>query len=115
MEPGGRRAARPRSPVVVGAGAPSAPTGLKVVPADATTVQLSWKGSAQAAGYRVWIRNMNNGSQSAADESVISTTNHGIAFLVPGTWNYEFCMTAVNGALESGKSNCVVAPRPAGS
>lgn len=102
-------------PVVVGAGTPPAPTGLKVVSTDVTTVQLSWKGSAQAAGYRVWIRNTNNGSQSAADESVISKTNHGIAFLVPGTWNYEFCMTAVNGALESGKSNCVVAPRPAGS
>ncbi|MFI5899116.1 phosphatidylinositol-specific phospholipase C domain-containing protein [Streptomyces cyaneofuscatus] len=102
-------------PVVVGAGTPPAPTGLKVVSTDATTVQLTWKGSAEAAGYRVWIRNINNGSQSVADESVISETNHGIAFLVPGTWNYEFCMTAVNGALESGKSNCVVAPRPAGS
>ncbi|MFI7234521.1 hypothetical protein [Streptomyces cyaneofuscatus] len=60
-------------------------------------------------------RNIHNGSRSTADEPVISETNHGIAFLVPGMWNYEFCMTAVNGAPESGKSNCVVAPRPAGS
>ncbi len=63
----------------------------------------------------MWIRSINNGSQSTADEWIISETHHGIAFLVPGTWSYEFCVTAVNGALESGKSSCAVVPRPAGS
>ncbi|MCS0639663.1 phosphatidylinositol-specific phospholipase C domain-containing protein [Streptomyces sp. LP05-1] len=102
-------------PVLVGAGTPSAPTGLKVVSTDPTTVQLNWTGSAQAAGYRVWIRNINDGSPSRAEETIAQGTNHGVAFLYPGVWNYEFCVTAVNGALESGKSHCVVAPRPAGS
>ncbi|MGK5638341.1 fibronectin type III domain-containing protein [Streptomyces sp. URMC 126] len=104
--PGGAR------PVTVGAGTPPAPTGLKVTSTDATTVQLSWNGSAQAAGYRVWVRNVNDGSASKADEFVVNETNRGIAFLFPGVWNYEFCVTAVNGAAESGKSNCVIAPRP---
>lgn len=102
-------------PVVVGAGTPPAPTGLRVTSTDATTAQLNWNGSAAAAGYRVWVRNVTSGGQSTADESIIERTNHGIAFLFPGVWNYEFCMTAINGALESGKSACVVAPRPAGS
>jgi len=102
-------------PVRIGAGTPAAPSGLTVVSTDPTTVQLSWNASGAAAGYRVWIRNINNGSVSAADESIVDGTSHGIAYLFPGVWNYEFCVTAVNGALESGKSNCVVAPRPAGS
>ncbi|MFE9610690.1 fibronectin type III domain-containing protein [Streptomyces sp. NPDC006012] len=91
------------------------PAGLKVTSTDATTVQLNWTGSAQAAGYRVWVRNIDDGSQSTADEWIGQDTSHGIAYLFPGVWHYEFCVTAVNGALESGKSNCVVAPRPAGS
>ncbi|MFF3091624.1 hypothetical protein ACFVRB_42290 [Streptomyces nojiriensis] len=41
------------------------------------------------------------------------TTHRDIAYLFLGTWNYEFCVTAVNGTLESAKSNCVVAPHPA--
>ncbi|MEU6484185.1 phosphatidylinositol-specific phospholipase C domain-containing protein [Streptomyces sp. NPDC046887] len=102
-------------PVVVGAGTPPAPSGLKVTSTDPTTVQLNWTGSPQAGGYRVWIRNIHDGSPSKAEEMVIQETHHGVAYLFPGVWNYEFCMTAVNGALESGKSNCVVAPRPAGS
>ncbi|MFE5509875.1 phosphatidylinositol-specific phospholipase C domain-containing protein [Streptomyces sp. NPDC056529] len=102
-------------PVVVGAGTPSAPTGLKVTSTDATTVRLDWTGSAAAAGYRVWVRNVTGGGQSTADEYVVEGTSHGIAFLFPGVWNFEFCVTAVNGALESGKSSCVVAPRPPGS
>lgn len=102
--------------VTVGAGTPPAPTGLKVTSTDPTTVQLTWTGSEQAAGYRVWTRNINNGSQSTAGEQPVgTTTSTGVAYLYPGTWNYEFCVTAINGAAESGKSNCVVAPRPAGS
>jgi lysophospholipase L1-like esterase len=100
--------------VTVGAGTPPAPTGLQVTSTDATTVQLSWNGSSQAAGYRVWVRNITNGEQSHADENIVNGTTYGVAYLYPGVWNYEFCVTAINGALESGKSNCVVAPRPPG-
>ncbi|GAA2655463.1 hypothetical protein Adu01nite_91390 [Paractinoplanes durhamensis] len=98
--PGGAR------PVTIGAGTPPAPSNLSVVSTDPTTVQLSWSGSSVAAGYRVWVRNVNNGSQATADENIIRGTTNGITYL---------CVTAVNGTAESGKSNCVLAPRPAGS
>jgi hypothetical protein len=86
-----------------------------VTSVDDTSVQLTWSGSNEAAGYRIWTRNINDGSKSSAAESIITNTSHGIGFLFPGVWNYEFCATAINGAAESSKSNCVVAPRPAGS
>lgn len=98
--------------VTVGAGTPPAPGDLKVTSTDPTTVQLTWAGSRQAAGYRVWVRNINSDSPSKADEYVTNETSRGIAYLFPGVWNYEFCVTAVNGEAESGKSNCVIAPRP---
>jgi lysophospholipase L1-like esterase len=101
-------------PVTIGAGTPPAPTGLQVTSVDGTTVQLNWTGSPAAAGYRVWVRNINDGSVSSADENIIDGTSWGVAYLFPGVWNYEFCVTAINGAAESGKSNCVVAPRPPG-
>ncbi|MFJ2828890.1 SGNH/GDSL hydrolase family protein [Streptomyces sp. NPDC087263] len=100
--------------VTVGAGTPPAPTGLRVTSTDATTVQLTWTGSSEAAGYRIWYRNITDGSDFAPYEGTADSP-HEIAFLFPGVWNYEFCVTAINGAAESGKSNCVVAPRPAGS
>ncbi|MET7817186.1 MULTISPECIES: NPP1 family protein [Micromonospora] len=102
-------------PVTIGGGTPAAPTGLRVSSTDATTVQLTWTGASQAAGYRVWVRNINDGSQSSASEGIVTGTTHGISFLFPGVWNYEFCVSSVNGVLESGKSTCVVAARPAGS
>ncbi len=46
---------------------------------DPTTVQLTWSGSPKAAGYRVWVRDINDGSQSSADEFIVDTTHRGIA------------------------------------
>ncbi|WNV85826.1 fibronectin type III domain-containing protein [Umezawaea sp. Da 62-37] len=102
-------------PVVIGAGTPPAPTGLRVTSTDAVTVHLAWTGSGQAAGYRVWVRDVDGGGPSTADENVVESTDHGITHLFPGVWNHEFCVTAVNGAAESDRSECVVAPRLAGS
>lgn len=100
--------------VVVGAGTPSVPTGLKVTSTDPTTVQLTWNASSQAAGYRVWIRNasVDGGGTYEPDMFTADGTSHGVGFLFPGTWNYEFCVTAFNGSAESSRSECVVAPRP---
>ncbi|MFD8412085.1 fibronectin type III domain-containing protein [Streptomyces sp. NPDC059650] len=72
--------------VTIGAATPPAPRNLQVTSTDPTTVQLTWSGSPQAAGYRVWVRNITNGSQSSADEFVVDTTQRGIAYLFPGTW-----------------------------
>jgi len=98
--------------VIIGGGTPPAPSGLRVTSVDPTTVQLAWSGSAQAAGYRVSVRNIND---STVSYEISSGPSHGIAFLFPGVWNYEFCVTAFNGDAQSGRSNCVIAPRPAGS
>lgn len=105
--PGGARS------VTIGAGTPAVPTNVTVKSLDATTVQLNWKGSPEAAGYRVWVRNV-NAPEGSNTEGPYLTDNpeHQIAFLFPGNWNYEFCITAVNGALESDKSSCVHVPLP---
>lgn len=79
---------------------------------DATTVRLTWQGSAQAAGYRVWVRNATTGGPFTADQSSTDTNSHEIAFLFPGNWNFEFCVSAFNGALESDRSGCVSVPLP---
>lgn len=52
------------------------------------------------------------GTTFSASDQIISDTSWGVGYLVFGASNYEFCVTAVNGALESGMSNCVTPPRP---
>ncbi|MFF0429453.1 fibronectin type III domain-containing protein [Streptomyces sp. NPDC004520] len=94
---------RGRSPV---------PTDVRIRSLDATTVRLTWQGSAQAAGYQVWVRNVTTGGPFTADQSTTDTTSHEIAFLFPGNWNFEFCVSAFNGALESHRSGCVSVPLP---
>jgi hypothetical protein len=76
---------------------------------DAVTVQLRWTGSSPAFGYRFWVRNINDGSAFKADESSSDVPCYGITYLIPGVWNYEFCVSAFNGNDESTKGNCVVA------
>jgi len=96
--------------VIVGAGTPAAPHNLQVTLLDPVSVQLDWCGSADAAGYRVWRRDVNNASSvmECPDEyGTTSTTTFKISSLFPHVWNWEFCITAFNGDLESEKSNCV--------
>lgn len=95
--------------IVVGGGTPPTPTDLTVTATDLTTVQLAWNSSAEVGGYEVTIRNINDGSVS---REVANGTTHGIAFLFPGYWNYEFCVRAFNGIQTSGSSNCVTLPPP---
>ncbi|MEU8210756.1 GDSL-type esterase/lipase family protein [Micromonospora sp. NPDC049044] len=109
---GGGGVPNPGRPVLVGGGTPAAPSGLKANALDASSVYLSWNKSAGAAGYRVWVRNLIDGSEMTASDQTIMETTWGVGFLVYGALNYEFCVTAVNGALESGMSNCV---KPVGS
>jgi hypothetical protein len=85
-----------------------------VTSVDATTATVSWTASPTATGYRIWTRNINDGSVSKPGD-VTDQTSGGFAYMIPGVWNFEFCVTAVNGDLESPKSQCKVAPRPAGS
>ncbi|KAH7031699.1 LOW QUALITY PROTEIN: uncharacterized protein B0I36DRAFT_410163 [Microdochium trichocladiopsis] len=94
--------------VRVGKGRPAAPTNLKVYTRDAVTVQLRYDGDGNAAGYHVWTRNVNEpGSVLKKDPYAAGSTCWGVTFLFPGVWNYEYCMTAVNGNEESALSACV--------
>ncbi|MGF0175706.1 hypothetical protein ACQF36_36080 [Streptomyces sp. Marseille-Q5077] len=58
------------------------------------------------------MRNTYTGCGFTADEYISDTTDRGITFLFPGNWNYDFCVTAVNGSAESGRSNCVALQKP---
>ncbi|MET8101877.1 fibronectin type III domain-containing protein [Streptomyces sp. NPDC005236] len=99
--------------VTIGAGKPPMPTGLTVKSLDPTTVQLNWQGSPEAAGYRVWVRNLNeHNGPTTPDPYISDTPDHQIAFLFPGNWNFEFCVTAINGVLESDRTPCVSVPLP---
>jgi hypothetical protein len=99
--------------VTVGDGTPPAPTNLQITSIDGTTIHLDWCGSPQAAGYRFWYRNINiAGSVLYADNSSSTATNWGVAYLFPGVWNYEFCISAFNGEFESPLSTCVTCPQP---
>jgi hypothetical protein len=95
----------------VGAGRPGAVGRLGVVNTDPTTVTLSWPHVAGAASYRVWFRNFKNNEAFRTDEySIASDNSHVVAFLFPGTWNFEFYVVPMNGNLEGGRSNTVVPP-----
>ncbi|PYH32825.1 uncharacterized protein BO87DRAFT_311650 [Aspergillus neoniger CBS 115656] len=99
--------------VVPGAGTPSTPTDLTIVANDPTTIHMTWSKSADAAGYRLWSRNVNDpGSVLTAQNATVETTCSDQYFLFPGTWNYEWCVSAFNGDLESPTGTCVVAPSP---
>lgn len=88
---------------------PPAPTNFQVTSLDPTTIKMDWCGSPLAAAYQFWSRNINTaGSILTSDNTTVSATTQDWYFLYPGVWNYEFCVSAVNGDLESGLSNFVV-------
>lgn len=98
--------------VTVGDGTPGAPTEVRIQSIDGTTVTIDWCGDCAAAAYKTWFKNINDDADYVEDQSAASGESHGVGFLFPGVWNYEFCVSAVNGELESAKSECVVAPQP---
>ena len=101
--------------VVIDEGVPAVPTNLQVTSIDATTISLAWCGDPNAFGYSLWSRNINNNSDYLKLTDTAGTTEattYGVAFLFPGVWNFEFCVSSFNGDSMSGQSNCVVAPSP---
>ncbi|KAK3180954.1 hypothetical protein K4F52_007768 [Lecanicillium sp. MT-2017a] len=103
------------NPVMIGAGAPSAPTGLKAETVNPTTVRLSWHAAAGAAGYKVYT-NPDETAQKVGikpdkkGKLVDGETSWGESFLYPGTWHFDFCVSAVNGQPESTRT-CVTPPK----
>ncbi|MET8462818.1 NPP1 family protein [Micromonospora zamorensis] len=102
-------------PIRVGTATPTAPTGLQINPLDANTVQLTWTKNDTAAGYRVWTRDLTNGSPLTPSDQTFTEPTHGIAYLTSGFWNYEYCVTSINGTLESARTTCQTPKRPTGN
>ncbi|OBT62590.1 hypothetical protein VE03_08511 [Pseudogymnoascus sp. 23342-1-I1] len=70
--------------VTVGAGIPKPPTGLSIISNDPTTIHMTWDGSAIAAGYQLWFRNVNEGNTFSKSHTV-DVTCADIGLLFPGT------------------------------
>jgi hypothetical protein len=99
--------------VTIGAGEPPPPYNLQIASTDDANVELTWCGSPVAAGYHVWVKNINNSSDVLHIDSTSSGDTHiSVGFLFPGVWNYQFCISALNGVLESTLSTCLDAPQP---
>lgn len=99
--------------VTVGRGTPPIPTDLKITAKDATSAHLTWTGSPAAAGYQLWFRNVNEpDSELCKVNGTESKPSSDQYFLVPGVWNFEWCVSAFNGSAESDRCESVLAPRP---
>lgn len=73
-------------------------------------MRLSWYAAAGAAGYKVYT-NPDETAQKAGikpdtkGKLVNGETGWGESFLYPGTWHFDFCVSAVNGQLESTRTS----------
>jgi hypothetical protein len=84
---------------------PAAPAKLEIYEYDATTVQLGWAVSNGAAEYYIYrrpisVREADQVFTRIATLTAPSTTIK-VENLFPGVWNYEFCISAYAGGLES--------------
>lgn len=103
----------PGQGVVVGGIMPSAPKGLKVFTInEGATVQLNFEPDPNAYAYGFYTRSLMKSGEPhvlggyTAQEPCIEVT-----FLMPGAWNYEFCVVALNGNYSSPMSGCVKGPK----
>lgn len=101
----------PGREVIINGGVPSAVGNLRVFNQDATTILLNWDpATGDAAGYAIYYRSIREGAETEQELAGTTTlVTYGIGFLYPGTWNYEFCVSAYDGNLESSKE-CIVPP-----
>jgi hypothetical protein len=98
--------------VTIGQGTPPPPSGLSIIANDPTTIHMTWAGSVVAAGYKLWSRNVNIANSVYQSAGTSDGTCVDVYFLFPGTWNYEWCISAYNGNAESPLGACVLAPSP---
>lgn len=96
--------------VMVGAGTPGTPSGFQVFSNDPTSVHATWDQTPSAAGYTVYIQDINNSSRRGNGTN--TDTCFDDYFLFPGTWNYKFAISAYNGNAESTRTKWITAPHP---
>lgn len=97
--------------VIIGRGAPAVPSGIIIANSAPTTVRLTWSAVSGAAGYNIYTQRLGT-TQAYVLDAVTSDNSIFIYFLVPGTWHYQYCLTAFNGNLETSITPlaCVVPP-----
>ncbi|CZT11345.1 uncharacterized protein RCO7_11539 [Rhynchosporium graminicola] len=95
---------------VPGQGQPSTVTGLQVGTLDPTNAHLTWTSLPGAAGYRYWRRNFNQTSNQLESLGQLDETCIDVHLELPGTWNYEWAISAYNGEIEGPLSPAVKAP-----
>lgn len=99
--------------VIVGAGTPETPTGLVITAFDAHTIHMTWDASADAAGYRIWSRSINDaGSRFQPLSMTVDMPCHDQSWLFPHAWDSEWSISAFNGNDESPLGAPAVAPAP---
>ncbi|KAH7311095.1 SGNH hydrolase-type esterase domain-containing protein [Rhexocercosporidium sp. MPI-PUGE-AT-0058] len=94
--------------VTIGAGTPAAPSGFSASNVDPTTAHLTWSSSSGATGYAIYGRALPSGKFTLSGTTTL--TSQDVGWLYPGTWNYEFCIAAYNGNLESDHLSCATPP-----
>ncbi|KAL5326321.1 hypothetical protein ACEPPN_007459 [Leptodophora sp. 'Broadleaf-Isolate-01'] len=95
-------------PIIPGAGAPTPPTNLVISNIDPLTARLNWSPSAGAVGYIVYGRAKGDADFSTTGST--TDTSKDVGWLYPGTWYYEFCVSAYNGNMETAHTACAVPP-----
>lgn len=90
--------------VLIGGGSPAPLPRVTATNTAPTTVDLSWSAQPNAAGYAIYYKSLIdwNGPQDFVRYTSTVATTVEVAYLFPGTWNYQFCVTTYNGNLESG-------------
>jgi hypothetical protein len=90
---------------------PAPPFKVEVFEFDAVRIQLGWASSNGAEGYYVHSRYIPDNGGFTRSPKIPTYTTIGIGFLFPGAWNYEFCISAYVGDLESTHDKaCIVPP-----
>lgn len=98
-EGGGRR--KGFRPIFVGHGAPASPKKVHAMIEGKHNVKLSWTAPENAAGYLMLVRKIGYPSSQWVEGDVFRETHRGVGNLSPRAEDYEFCVVAVNGELES--------------
>ncbi|KAL5344058.1 fibronectin type III domain protein [Aspergillus crustosus] len=94
---------------IAGYWAPTPPSNLRVQNLDATSVRLTWNKATGASGYRLFTRSVKDNTELKPGGTT-TDTSYEVYMLFPGTWNYEFCIAAYNGNLETAPISCVIPP-----
>lgn len=91
---------------------PSPPKNIEVFAFDTASIQLGWQPSGGAEGYYVYTRYIPD-KGAFVKSAAIKTTTIAIGSLLPAAWNFQFCVVAIAGGLESDlNAACIIPPAP---